>query len=67
MIKASAVASIVTVFDVMGVTKLVFSRSLDFQVYLWAAIVYLILVEGIRRLWDAMEWRMTRHLRPAGA
>ena len=67
MIKASAVASIVTVFDVMGVTRLAFSRSFDFQVYLWAAIVYLILVESIRRLWDAMEWRMTRHLRPAGA
>src|SRR4051794_13721888 len=65
MIKASAVASIVTVFDVMGVTRLVFSRSYDFQVYLWAAIIYLILVEGIRRLWDSMEWRMTRHLRPA--
>jgi len=67
MIKASAVASIVTVYDIMGVTKLVFSRSFDFQVYLWAAIVYLILVEAIRRLWDAMEWRMTRHQRPAGA
>lgn len=65
MIKASAVASIVTVFDVMGVTRLAFSRSYDFQVYLWAAIVYLVLVETIRRLWDAMEWRMTRHLRPA--
>jgi polar amino acid transport system permease protein len=65
MIKASAVASIVTVYDVMGVTRLAFSRSYDFQVYLWAAVIYLILVETIRRLWDAMEWRMTRHLRPA--
>jgi polar amino acid transport system permease protein len=65
MIKASSVASIVTVFDVMGVTRLAFSRSYDFQVYLWAAIVYLLLVETIRRLWDSMEWRMTHHLRPA--
>jgi polar amino acid transport system permease protein len=65
MIKASAVASIVTVFDIMGVTRLAFSRSFDFQVYLWAAIIYLLLVETIRRLWDGMEWRMTRHLRPA--
>jgi polar amino acid transport system permease protein len=67
MIKASSVASIVTVYDVMGVTRLVFSRSYDFQVYLWAAVIYLLLVEAIRRLWDAMEWRMTRHLRPAKA
>jgi polar amino acid transport system permease protein len=67
MIKASSVASLVTVFDIMGVTRLVFSRSFDFQVYLWAAIIYLVLVEAIRRLWDALEWRMTRHLRPAGS
>jgi polar amino acid transport system permease protein len=65
MIKASAVASIVTVLDVMGATKLAFSRSYDFQTYLWAAIIYLVLVETIRRVWDALEWRMTRHLRPA--
>ena len=50
-----------------GGASFAFSRSFDFQVYLWAAITYLVLVEAIRRLWDALEWRMTRHLRPVGA
>ena len=45
MIKGSAVAAIVTVFDLMGVTRLAFSRSFDISVYLWAAVLYLILVE----------------------
>ena len=65
MIKASAVASIVTVFDLMGATRFAFSRSFDFQVYLWAAVIYLIIVESIRRIWDRLEYRMTRHLRRA--
>ena len=64
MVKASAIASVVTVFDLMGVTRLAFARSFDLQVYLWAAVLYLGLVEGLRRLWDALERRMTRHLRP---
>nr|WP_307437567.1 ABC transporter permease [Labrys monachus] len=69
VIKGSSVASLATVLDVMGQTRLVFSRTYDFEVYLWAAIIYLVTVEAIRRLWDAMENRMTRHLRhaPIGA
>ena len=34
MIKGSAVASIVTVFDLMGETRLAFSRTYDLSVYL---------------------------------
>jgi len=64
MIKASSVASLVTVLDVMGEVKRAYSQTYDFQIYILAAIVYLILVEIIRRLWDVMEMRMTRHLRP---
>lgn len=62
-LKASALASIVTVPELMQVTKLAFSRSFDFQVYLWAAVLYLVVVEAIRRLWNAGEARLTRHLR----
>ncbi len=47
MIKGSAVASIVTVFDLMGVADLAFARSFDLSVYLWAAVLYLILVESL--------------------
>lgn len=63
LIKGSAVASIVTVLDLMGETRLAFSRTYDLMFYFYAAVLYLILVETIRRLWNAMEWRLTRHLR----
>jgi polar amino acid transport system permease protein len=63
MIKGSAVASIVTVFDLMGATRLAANRTFDEQVYLWAAVVYLMLVETLRRIWDWLERGLTRHLR----
>ncbi|HMN85830.1 MAG TPA: ABC transporter permease [Bauldia sp.] len=66
MVKGSAVASIVTVFDLMGATRLAFARSFDITVYFWAAILYLVVVETLRRVWDALERRLTRHLRPSG-
>lgn len=62
MIKGSAVASIVTVFDLMGATRLAFARTFDFSVYLYAAVLYLIMVESLRRLWSVLERRLTRHL-----
>ena len=65
MIKGSSVAAIVTVFDLMGVTRLAYSRTFDFQVYLWSAVLYLVVVETIRRIWDRLEHRLTRHMRPA--
>jgi polar amino acid transport system permease protein len=66
MVKASAVASIVTVYDLMGETKLAFSRSYDLTIYLYAAVLYLLLVEAIRRIWNILDARLTRHLRREG-
>ena len=63
MIKASALASVVTVFDLMGVTSLAYGRSFNFQVFFWAALMYLIMVEAVRRVWTLIEARLTRHLR----
>lgn len=62
IIKASAIASLVTVYDVMGIAKLAFSRSFDFQVYLWAAVLYLLVVETLRRVFAVLERRLNRHL-----
>nr|WP_314872799.1 ABC transporter permease subunit [uncultured Pseudomonas sp.] len=62
MIKASAIASLVTLYDLMGVTKLAFSRSFDFQIYLWAAVLYLLIVEIVRRTLKYLEGRLGRHL-----
>lgn len=62
MIKSSAIASVITVYDLMGVTRLAFSRSYDMEVYLWAAVLYLLMVEIVRRVWDVLERRLNRHL-----
>lgn len=62
MIKASSIASIITVYDLMGVTRLAFSRSYDMEVYLWAAILYLVMVEIVRRVWNVLERRLNRHV-----
>lgn len=67
MIKGSAVASIVTVFDLMGETRRAYSRSFDFETYIWAAIIYLVMVEVLRRVWDLLEARLTRHLQRDGS
>jgi polar amino acid transport system permease protein len=65
MIKVSSVASLVTLYDIMGATKLAFSRSFDLSIYLVAAVIYLALVETIRRVWNGLEARLTRHMRMA--
>ncbi|WP_346912853.1 ABC transporter permease [uncultured Roseibium sp.] len=62
MIKGSAIAAIVTIYDIMGETRRAYSRSYDFQAYIWAAVLYLLLVETLRRVWDKLEIRLTRHL-----
>ncbi len=45
MVKSSAVASLVTIFDLMGSTRFAFARSFDLSVYLFAAALYLCIVE----------------------
>ena len=64
VIKASALAAIVTLLDLMGQTRLIFARTFDFSVYLYAALIYLAVTEGIRRLWNRMERAASKHVRP---
>ncbi|AHK44557.1 MULTISPECIES: ABC transporter permease [Ensifer] len=63
MIKGSAIVAIVTVFDLMGETRRAFSRTFDYQMYVWAAILYLLMVEVLRNIWAWLENRLTRHLK----
>jgi polar amino acid transport system permease protein len=62
MVKGSAIVAIITVPDLMGQTRLAFSRSFDFQTYVWAALIYLSLVETLRHGVEWIERRITRHL-----
>ena len=63
VITASALAAIVTLLDLMGQTRLIFARTFDFSVYLYAALIYLAVTEGIRRLWSRMERAASKHVR----
>ena len=62
MIKASALAAIVTLLDLMGQTRYVFARSFDFSIYLYAALIYLAMTEAIRRIWGAIERAASAHV-----
>jgi polar amino acid transport system permease protein len=62
IVKASALTAIVTVLDLMGQTRFVFARTFDFSVYFYAAVLYLMVTETIRRLWNRAERRLSRHL-----
>lgn len=62
MIKGSAVASVVTVYDLLGETRLIYSDTFRFDVYFYAAALYLVLVEVLRRVFNLAERYLTRHL-----
>jgi polar amino acid transport system permease protein len=62
MIKGSAIVAIITVLDLMGETRRAYSRTFDFQTYLWAAVIYLAIVETLRNIIDRIERRITAHL-----
>ena len=63
MIKASSLAAIVTLLDLLGETRFIFARTFDFSVYLYAALIYLAITQTISRLWNWMERKLSRHLR----
>ncbi|WP_312797574.1 ABC transporter permease [Tianweitania sp.] len=63
MIKGSAIVAIITVYDLMGETRRAYSRSFDFQTYLYAALIYLAIVETLRNVIEWIERRLTRHLK----
>ncbi|MER8834890.1 ABC transporter permease [Mesorhizobium sp. M0340] len=62
MIKGSAIVAIITVYDLMGITKLTYARTFEFQSYIWAAIIYLVIVETLRHGVEWIERRITIHL-----
>ncbi len=61
MVKASALASVVTVYDLLATAKLTFQRTYDFQAYLAAALIYILTVEVIRRAVNAFDAALNPH------
>jgi polar amino acid transport system permease protein len=68
LMKASALASVITIFDLMGQTRAIFQKTFDFSVYLWAAVLYLLLTAAFVWTWRHLETRLSPHIygaRPA--
>jgi polar amino acid transport system permease protein len=61
MVKASSLASVVTVYDLLATAKMAFQRTYDFQAYIAAGILYVLTVEIIRRLWNGLDKMLNRH------
>ena len=64
LMKGSAIASVIAIADLMGSSRIIFSRSFEFDIYLWAALLYLLLTFSLERLWAWLE-RWLNPARPA--
>lgn len=62
LLKGSAIVSVVTLFDLMGQTRSIFAKTFDFSIYLWAALLYLLITMLIVRIWHLLETRINPHL-----
>jgi len=69
LLKGSALVSTITVLDLMGVTRTVFSRTYSLDIFLYAAVLYFAMTFVLTRIFRLMERRLNRHLmeRPAPA
>lgn len=59
LMKASALASVITIFDLMGETRAIFQKTFDFSVYVWAAILYLCITAVFVWVWRRLEMRLS--------
>lgn len=62
MLKGGAIASVLTLLDLMGQTRRVFSQTFDISIYVWAALCYLLITTIFVLIWRRIERRLTRHL-----
>ena len=58
LMKASALVSTITVLDLMGQTRTIFSRSYSLEVFLYGAVLYLLLTSILTLILRAIEQRM---------
>lgn len=64
LLKGTALASTITVLDLMGQTRTVFSRNYDLMNFVYAAVLYLILSSLLTWGFRRIEKRITRHQAP---
>ena len=68
LLQATSLVSIITLMDITGVARVIAARSFAFyELYLTAAVMYLIIVYGVLFVFRRIEWRLSGHLREAAA
>jgi polar amino acid transport system permease protein len=65
MIKASSIASVVTIFDLLGTTRLIYSETFNFDYFILTGAIYIALVEFTRIGVEGFSSRLERHRKPA--
>lgn len=64
LFQATSLVSIITLMDLTGVARVIVARSFAvYEIYITAAIVYLILTYGILWVFRRVEFRLSGHLR----
>ncbi len=64
LLQASSLVSIITVMDITGVARVIAARSFAiYEVYITAAVFYLVIVYGVLYFLRKIELRITAHLR----
>lgn len=58
LLKGSALVSTVTVLDLMGQTRTIFARSYNLSIFLYGAILYLVMAGAITLILRFVEYRM---------
>ena len=64
MIKASSIASVVTIFDLLGTTRLIYSETFNFNYFILTGAIYVSLVEFTRIGVEGFSSRLERHRKP---
>ncbi len=64
VIKGSALASTITLLDLTGVARVIVARTFaPYELFLMAAVMYLVLTLIIVRVLKYVEWRLNPHMR----
>ena len=65
MLKASALASTITLLDLTGVARVIVARSFaPYELFLTAGVIYLLMTFAVTRAVREAEYRLSPHLRP---
>jgi len=62
LLKGSALVSTIAVWDLMGETRSIFSRTYDINVFLLAAIIYFLMTFVFTRIFRQIDIRINRYL-----